>query len=481
MHIKDKRRFIICLTLVFLLLAVSIYAIIHMLRASEPTKPIEGTVSTAEHSSYTAQWTASSQAVEIRNNYNVQLTLNPEEKSYTADLTIDVYNDSSDSWDSVYFRDYPSQFTDKENGRLSEITEIKDTLTNHDLELSRETDPTIFQIKLDKPLSAGETRTFSMRYKAYVPLLNARYGYQTIGESGQDFYLGNSLPILCPYDDGKFQYSPYFAVGECFYSRMANYNVSITAPNEYTVISTGSENASAKNEHTTTYQFTANAVRDVLFVIGNDYQVVSEDVEGIQVNSYYHTGREDKGLEALKVASDTLKDCNYRLGKYPYGQFSVVEAQMEMLGMEYPQIVLITMADEGVPSSVHEIMHQWFYSIVGSNSYTSAWLDESLATYLANPGLVGHSGYITQPYNAFASDPDYTLAMYFCGASMYNRLEAEYGKSTMTNLMRQILEQYAYKEISTQDLVNLLAEYFGADNEILKEYIEPQYLENVPE
>ena len=50
----------------------------------------------------------------------------------------------------------------------------------------------------------------------------------------------------------------------------------------------------------------------------------------------------------------------------------------------------------------------------------------------------------------------------------------------MTDFMRQILEQYAYKEISTQDLVNLLADYFGADNEILKEYIEPQYLENIP-
>ena len=64
---------------------------------------------------------------------------------------------------------------------------------------------------------------------------------------------------------------------------------------------------------------------------------------------------------------------------------------------------------------------------------------------------------------------------------MYNRLEEAYGKSTMTDFKRQILEQYAYKEISTQDLVNLLADYFGADNEILKEYIEPQYLENIPQ
>ena len=100
------------------------------------------------------------------------------------------------------------------------------------------------------------------------------------------------------------------------------------------------------------YHFTANAVRDVIFVIGNDYHVATDVVDGITVNSYYHSGREEKGQEALNVAMDTLKDCNYRLGTYPYSRFNVVETQMEMLGMEYPQVVLITMADEGVPSSV---------------------------------------------------------------------------------------------------------------------------------
>ena len=61
------------------------------------------------------------------------------------------------------------------------------------------------------------------------------------------------------------------------------------------------------------YHFTANAVRDVIFVIGNDYHVATDVVDGITVNSYYHSGREEKGQEALNVAMDTLKDCNYRL------------------------------------------------------------------------------------------------------------------------------------------------------------------------
>lgn len=161
--------------------------------------------------------------------------------------------------------------------------------------------------------------------------------------------------MLCPYDDGQFQYYPYFAVGECFYSRMANYNVNLNVPSCYRVIGTG-DAIIADDTVMADYHFTANAVRDVIFVIGNDYHVATDVVDGVTVNSYYHSGREEKGQEALNVAMDTLKDCNYRLGTYPYSRFNVVETQ----------------------------------------------------------------------------------------------------------------------------LVNLLADYFGADNEILKEYIEPQYLENIP-
>lgn len=478
MHIVNKKRFIACVILIVLIFSLGGIALFRIINRSQPTKPVSNEIN-HEQRTYTAQWNDASEPVEIRNNYIVSMTLDTEEKSYSADITVDVYNDSEDPWQSIYFRDYPSQFRDIENGRISEISAASNVLTGSTLELSREADPTVFSFKLEEPLSPGDTASISFHYKAFVPVLNARFGYQSVGEGKNDFYLGNCIPVLCPYDDGQFQYYPYFAVGECFYSRMANYNVNLNVPSSYSVIGTG-DAIIADDTVMADYHFTANAVRDVIFVIGNDYHIATDVVDGITVNSYYHSGREEKGQEALNVAMDTLKDCNYRLGTYPYSKFNVVETQMEMLGMEYPQVVLITMADEGVPSSVHEIMHQWFYSLVGSNSYTSAWLDESLATYLANPGLVGYSGYITQPYSAFASDPDYTLAMYFCGASMYNRLEEAYGKSTMTDFMRQILEQYAYKEISTQDLVNLLADYFGADNEILKEYVEPQYLEKVP-
>ena len=46
--------------------------------------------------------------------------------------------------------------------------------------------------------------------------------------------------------------------------------------------------------------------------------------------------------------------------------------------MEYPELVMVV--DD--PTSVaHEVAHQWFYGLVGSDQWREPWLDESLATF----------------------------------------------------------------------------------------------------
>ena len=211
-------------------------------------------------------------------------------------------------------------------------------------------------------------------------------------------------------------------------------------------------------------------------IISSNINIQLKDVDNIKINCYFHKGEIEKANEALNLATETFTKMNSRLGKYPYKQFSIVECEMEMLGMEYPQVILISTSAEGVGSSIHEIIHQWFYNIIGNNQYTSAWIDESITTYLTNPGLDQYTGIITQPYNEFENDSDYSTAMYFYGASFYNKLEEKYGTSKINSFMNELLENYAYKEISTPELVKLLQKYYGTNNSIIKKYIEEKYL-----
>ena len=54
-------------------------------------------------------------------------------------------------------------------------------------------------------------------------------------------------------------------------------------------------------------------------------------------------------------------------------------------GMEYPTITLITSpnAEEEEMDGVitHEVGHNWFYGILGSNERDHAWMDEGMNTY----------------------------------------------------------------------------------------------------
>ena len=469
---EKNKKWIIILILIVAAIVSLVYC---MNNKSKKTVGQEFIDNETNNKIYKVKWSDKSEFVEIKNNYYADIVLDENNKTYSMNLTIDVYNDSEDDWDRIYFRDYPSAFIDKENGSISEIKNVINKKTSEQLEFEREDDKTVFYIQLNEKLKPGKSISLSMQYKAFIPKLDARYGYQVINNNDLDFYLANCIPVLCPYDDGKFQYYPYFTVGECFYSRMANYEVNINIPKKYTLIATGDlKNTNEDSGNTSTYSYIANGVRDFAIMIGNSYKKSSGGVDGITINTYFHD--EEKAKEALNIAIGTIDSLNDRLGKYPYKTFSVVELQMEMMGMECPQMVLVTTEESGVDASVHEIIHQWFYSLVGNNSYVDPWIDESITTYIANPGLDEYSGIITKPYNEFENDSDYTRDIYFCGASFYNKLEEKYGKEKINKFIEELLEKYAYKEINTKEMVQLLKKYYGENNEILNEYISEKYL-----
>ena len=76
------------------------------------------------------------------------------------------------------------------------------------------------------------------------------------------------------------------------------------------------------------------------------------------------------------------------IGPYAYPQFTVVQAGDG--GMEYPMLVFI--GGSRTPQSLysvlsHEIAHEWWPMMVGSNESLYAWQDEGLASYVEDLSL----------------------------------------------------------------------------------------------
>ena len=76
------------------------------------------------------KWNDDSEIIQIKNTYTADIILDDVSKSYSMDLIVDVINDSEDVWNEIFFRDYPSAFTDRENGKLSEITDVVNAKSN---------------------------------------------------------------------------------------------------------------------------------------------------------------------------------------------------------------------------------------------------------------------------------------------------------------------------------------------------------------
>jgi aminopeptidase N len=73
------------------------------------------------------------------------------------------------------------------------------------------------------------------------------------------------------------------------------------------------------------------------------------------------------------------------LGEYPYDYVTAVESALSAgSGMEYPMITVI--GDEANDFELdlvitHEVGHNWFYGILGSNERMHAWMDEGLNSF----------------------------------------------------------------------------------------------------
>ncbi len=128
-------------------------------------------------------------------------------------------------------------------------------------------------------------------------------------------------------------------------------------------------------------------MRDFNAVLGENLVVESREVEGTTVNSVFDVEHQAGGERALDYASDALALFNAQIGPYPFAELDVVETPTLAGGIEYPGLVVINSSyyqNGGTRMEwvvVHEVLHQWWYALVGNDQVDEPWLDEALTQY----------------------------------------------------------------------------------------------------
>ena len=310
-------------------------------------------------------------------------------ESLTIDGTADILftNNEIDALDAIYLRLYPNADHYAEGETRIEAVNVAGVAVDYAFE---DSESTILRVPLPATLDPGDQTELQIAFDVVIPRRADRFGYDDGVMS-----LGHWYPMLAVYDDEGWNLDPYVALGDAFYSDVANYTVKLTVPEDVLVAATGleAERQPQRAGRVTTVHL-SGATRDFALALSRDYETVSTQVGDTTVTSYYLPGHFGGGQQALQVAADALEVFNARFGRYPYTELDIAETAFRVFGspggMEFPGIVFIG-SDFYQPDGLfgseldvvvaHEVAHQWWYGVVGNNQVDEPWLDEAFATF----------------------------------------------------------------------------------------------------
>lgn len=287
--------------------------------------------------------------------------------------------------------------TDKDRGW---IDSLQPSINGKPVTLIFEKEIDYAKIILSQPLLPGQQLVFSTPFKVKIP----GSVFSRMGVEDSIYCITQWFPKPAVYDVNGWNPMPYLDQGE-FYSEFGKFTVNIEVPKEYVVAATGVlenkveqewlnnkiSNSYLENPSTTAYkrlQFVQDSVHDFAWFASKKFKISKSGVRlpsGKFVETWIYAPKASKESlkQGLSYANEGVEFYSKKVGEYPYSIASVVITPLEAGGgMEYPTITNCQSIDK--TTIIHEIGHNWFYGILGSNERNYPWMDESINTYYEN-------------------------------------------------------------------------------------------------
>jgi hypothetical protein len=417
--------------------------------------------------------------------YYIDLVVDMETLTLTGSQRLLYTNNETVELGEIYFRFFPN--TPDHGGRTS----VERILVNgQEPEVTYELSDTAMKVLLAEPLAPEAQLEVLIDFKVAVPESN-QHGYGAFNYENGIMALAGFYPLLPVYDDEGWNVELAPDYGDAVYSDTALYDLHLTVPEHMVVVTSGSMVSEMDNDDgTRTLHCVSGPMRDFNVVMSRDFVAKSTTVGQTTVHSFYLPMDEAAGERVLQYVSDALRTYSERFGLYPFAEFDVVETPITAAGIEYPGLIVIAQrfyegGQEGgffEFATAHEVAHQWWYSMVGSDQVDEPWLDEALTNYStliyfeevhgqqeAQSTLAhyfegpyrqvikeGRDAVVAQPVAAF-SEEDYVPIVYCKGPLFFHALRQEVGDGIYFAIMKEHLRQHKYK-IATPDSFLRVAE-----------------------
>lgn len=483
---------------------------------------------------------AAVKAANLPSEYNINLIFNQKDKTLQAVQRVNIKNDLDTELKEIVFHLYSDSYNDYsgqplfgrfpiDNKKISEEEKgdisIKKVLVNGK-EVKYTEDKQLLKIILKDGLKKNENIDVNIEFTLKMPKGTGRLGYMN-----EVYSLTNWYPILSIYDikENKWDENPFHPIGESNYSDVANYNIDMKVPSNFVVVSTGDEVEKDKNKDSKTVTLKAKDVRDFVIFMSPYYEVMSKEVDGIKVNSYYLRDDKSKGQvecakQVLDYAADAVKFFSKKFGKYPYEELDVMETYLAGGAMEYPQAIQMGKYDDQLlkmdntpfilEAAVHEVGHQWWYVTVGNNEFKEPFLDEALTSFVTayyfdnKEGQYSNSGIlmslremyteidsrsnikskkISSSVDKFEEMYEYNITIYKKGALVFEDLRKRVGEEKFLSIMQEYFSKFKFKNATIEEFLKIVEEKGGKDvksaieNAVNRDKYVPENLKLTPE
>jgi hypothetical protein len=269
---------------------------------------------------------------------------------------------------------------------------------------------TLLKIKLPTPLKPGDSIAFHIDFTTYFDRGSIRRRMKVYNHHGYKHFNGvHWYPRICVYDR-KFTWETDQHVEKEFYGDYGFFNISLTLPNHYVVEATGTlvnkddvlpaalrkqlDIANFKdkpigsqpsvitepNGSFKTWNFQAVNVHDFAWTADPTYRIGETTWNGLQCVAIAQENNAAGWQQTAQFTAKVIATYSRDFGMYNYPKIVCADAAD---GMEYPMITL----DGGYYPShqgliAHEVGHNWFFGMVGSNETYRAALDEGFTQFL---------------------------------------------------------------------------------------------------
>lgn len=366
-------------------------------------------------------------------NYTIQVSLDESNKLLRGFEKMEYINRSPDTLRYIFIHLWPNAYkNDKtafnqqqvENGKLDfYLSDKKDrgfidslsfTVNGKQVAISEYNNhPDVAMITLPEPLLPGKRIDITTPFRVVIPKVFSRLGF-----GDDNFQISQWYPKPAVYDRKGWHPMPYLDQGE-FYSEYGRFDVSITVPDNYVVAATGnveqtneiqfwhqrivpSDSLKAKamlkkfdtlNDMSTqskTLRFVEQNIHDFAWFASKKYLVdtataVLSSGRRVTCSSYYLPKHHSLYRGSARYTAQTIEYLSKKVGEYPYQQCAVVDGTLLAGGgMEYPTITVIGSVGSAEMLKtiiIHEVGHNWFYGILGSNERDHPWMDEGINSF----------------------------------------------------------------------------------------------------